>query len=179
MGTWWKHGRLFSWAPKSLQMVTAAMKLEDTSFLEEKLSKPRQHIKKQRHHFANKGLHSQSYGFSIVMYGCESWTIKKAECWRIDVFKLWCWKRLLRVPWIAWRSNQPILKEIKPEHSLEGLMLKLKFQCFGHLMQRADSLERPWCWERLKVKGEEGSRRWDGSMASPNQRTWTWANSGR
>ena len=95
----------------------------------------------------------------IVMYGCESWTIKKAECWKIDAFKLWCWKRLLRVPWIAWRSNQPILKEIEPEHSLEGLMLKLKLQCFGHLMQKADTMERLWCWERLKVNGEEGNRR--------------------
>ena len=97
--------------------------------------------------------------FPVVMYGCESWTIKKAECWRIDAFKLWCWKRLLRVPWIAWRSNQPILKEIEPECSLEGLMLKPKLQCFGHLMQRADSMERLWCWEKLKVKGEEGNRR--------------------
>ena len=80
--------------------------------------------------------------FLVVMYGCESWTVKKAECWRIDVFKLWCWKRLLRVPWTARRSNQSILKEISPEHSLEGLMLKLKLQYFGHLMWRTDSLEK-------------------------------------
>ena len=83
--------------------------------------------------------------FSVVVYGCESWTIKKAECWRIDAFELWCWKRLLRVPWTARRSNQSILKETSPGCSLEGLMLSLKLQFFGHLMWRVDSLERPWC----------------------------------
>ena len=83
--------------------------------------KPRQCIKKQRHYFANKGPSSQSYGFSVVMYGCESWNINKTEHWRIDAFELWCWRRLLRVPWTAKRSNQSILKEISPEYSLEGL----------------------------------------------------------
>ena len=102
---------------------------------------PRQHIKKQRHYFANKGLVKATV-FPIVMYGCESWTITKAECWRIDAFELWCWKRLLRVPWTARRCNQSILKEIIPEYSLEGLMLKLKLQYFGHLMWRIDSLEK-------------------------------------
>ena len=81
--------------------------------------------------------------FAVVMYGCESWTTKKAEHQRIDAFELWCWRRLLRVPWTARRTNQSILKEISPEYSLEGLMLKLKLQYFGHLMQRTDSLERP------------------------------------
>ena len=81
--------------------------------------------------------------FPVVIYGCESWNIKKAECWRIDTFELWCWRRLLRVPWTARRSNQSILKEINPQYSLEGLMLKLKLQSFGHLMQRADSFENP------------------------------------
>ena len=76
--------------------------------------------------------------FPVVTYGCESWTVKKSECWRIDAFELWCWRRLLRVPWTARRSNQSILKEISPEYSLEGLILKLKLQCFGHLMQRTD-----------------------------------------
>ena len=93
---------------------------------------PRQHIKKQRHYFGNKGLSSQSYGFPVVMYGSENWTIKKAEHRGIDAFELWCWRRLLRVPWPARRSNQSILKEISPEYSLEGLMLKLKFQYFDH-----------------------------------------------
>ena len=85
------------------------------------------------------------------MYGYESWTIKKAECQRIDAFEKWCWRRLFRVPWTAKRSNQSILKEISPEYSLEGLMLKLKFQYFGHLMQITDSLEKTW--ERLKAGG--------------------------
>ena len=85
--------------------------------------------------------------FPVVICGCESWTIKKAECRRTDAFELWCWRRLLRVPWTARRSNQSILKEISPEYSLEGLMLKLKLQYFGHLMQRTDSFERPPCWE--------------------------------
>ena len=89
---------------------------------------PREHIEKQRHYFANKGPSSQSYGFPVVIYGCESWTIKKAEHPRIDAFELWCWRRLLKVPWTAKRSNQSTLKEISPEYTLEGLMLKLKFQ---------------------------------------------------
>ena len=100
----------------------------------ESYDQPRQHIKRQGHYFANKGPCSQSYAFPVVMYGCESWTIKKAERQRIDAFELWCWRRLLRVPWAARRSNQSILKEISPEYSLEGLMLKLKLQYFGHLM---------------------------------------------
>ena len=114
--------------------------------------------------------------FPVVMYGCESWTIKKVEGQRIDAFELWCWRRLLRVPWTARRSNQSILKEISPEHSLEGLMLKLQY--FGHLMWRTDSLERLWCWKRLKVGGEGDDRGWDGWIASPTQWTWVWINSG-
>ena len=94
----------------------------------------RQHIKKQRHYFANKGLSSQSLVFPVVMYGCDSWTIKKAEHQRIDAFELWCWRRLLRVHWTARRYNQSKLKEISPEYSLEELMLKLQLQYFGHLM---------------------------------------------
>ena len=88
--------------------------------------------------------------FPVVTYGCESWTIKKAECQRIDAFELWCWKRLLRVPWTARRSNQPMVKEISPEYSLEGLMLKLKLQYFGHLMQRTDSLEKTLMLGKIK-----------------------------
>ena len=99
-------------------------------------------ILKSRHFFANKSPSSQGYGFPVVMYGCESWTVKKAEHRRIDAFDLWCWRRLLRVPWTARRSNQSILKEISPERSLEGLMLKLKLRYCGHLMQRADSFEK-------------------------------------
>ena len=99
--------------------------------------------------------------FSVVMYGCESWTVKKAECRRIDAFELWCWRRLLRVPWTARRSNQSILKEINLGCSLEGLMLKLKLQYFGHLMWRVNSLEKTWCWEGWGAGGEGDDRGWD------------------
>ena len=99
-------------------------------------------IQKQRHYFANKGPSSQGHSFPVVMYVYESWTVKKAECRRIDAFDLWCWRRLLRVPWTAKRSNQSILKESGHGCSLEGLMLKLKLQYFGHLMRRVDSLEK-------------------------------------
>ena len=117
--------------------------------------------------------------FLVVMYGCESWTVKKAEHRRIDAFELWCWRRLLRFPWTARRSNQSILKEISPGISLEGMMLTLKLQYFGHLMQRADSLEKKlWCWEGLEAGGEGDDRGWDGWMASLTRWTWVWVNSG-
>ena len=95
----------------------------------------------------------------VVMYGCESWTIKKAECWRIDAFELWCWRRLLRVPWTARRSNQFILKEISPECSLEGLVLKLKLQYFGHLMWRVDSFEKTLMLGRIRDRRRRGQQR--------------------
>ena len=97
--------------------------------------------------------------FLVVMYGCKSWTIKKAECQRTDAIELWCWRRLLRIPWTAGRSNQSILKEINPEYSLEGLMLKLKLQYFGHLIQRAESLKKTLMLKRLKAGGEGDDRR--------------------
>ena len=99
--------------------------------------------------------------FPVIMYGCENWTIKKAEHWRIDAFELWCWGRPLRVPWTARRSKQSILKEINPEYSLERLILKLKLQYFGHWCKELTHLKRPWCWERLKA-GEGDDRGWDG-----------------
>ena len=115
--------------------------------------------------------------FPVVVYGCESWTMKKAEHGRIDAFELWCWRRLLRVPWTARRSNESVLKEIIPGCSLEGLMLKLKLQYFGYPMWRMTYLKRPSCWERLKVGREEDDRGWDGWMASPTQWTWIWVSS--
>ena len=130
---------------------------------------PRQHIKKQRHYFADKCRYVKAMVFPVVMYGCESWTIKKAEGWRIDAFELWCWRRLLRVPWTARRSNQSILKEISPEYSLEGLMPKLKLQFLATWCEELTPWKRPWCWERLKAGGEGDDRRWDGWMASPTQ----------
>ena len=116
--------------------------------------------------------------FPVVMYGCESWTVKNAECWRIDAFQLWGFRRLLRVPLTTTSSNQSILKEISPGCSLEGLMLKLKLQFFGYLMQNVDSLEKT-----LMLGGTGGRRRrdnrgGDGWMASPTQWTWVWVNSG-
>ena len=127
--------------------------------------------------FNDEGPYSQNYGFPVVMYGCEIWNIKKAECWRIDTFELRCQRRLLRVLWTARRSNKSILKEISPGCSLEGQMPKLKLQYFGHLMRRADSMEKT----RLLGKTEgrrRGNRGWDGWMASPNEWTWIWVNSG-
>ena len=119
----------------------------------------RQHIKKQRHYFANKGPSSQSCGFFSGHVWIESWTIKKAERRRIDVFELWCWRRLLRVPWTARRSNQSILKEISPGCSLEGLMLKLELQYFGHLMRRVDSLEKTLMLGRFGGRRRRGRQR--------------------
>ena len=117
--------------------------------------------------------------FPVVMYGCESWHIKKAECWKTDAFELCCWRRPLRITWTARRSNQSILKEISLEYSLEGLMqmLKLKLQHFGHRCKAQTHLKIPWCWERLKA-GEGDNRGWDGWMASPTWSTWVWASSG-
>ena len=139
--------------------------------------KPRQLIKKQRHYIADKDLSSQAMVLSVVMYECESWTIKRAEHKRVDAFELWCWRRLQRVPWTVGRSNQSILKEISAAYSLEGLMLKLKLQYFGHLMQRTNSLAEPWCWEKLKAVGEGDNRGWAGWMASPTWCTWVWVSS--
>ena len=115
--------------------------------------------------------------FPVVIYGCESWTIKKAESWRIDAFELWCWRRLLRFSWTARRSNQFILKEISPEYSLEGLMLKLKLQYFGHRMRRADLLEKTLMLGKIDGRRRD-SRGWDGWMASPTRWTWVWVGSG-
>ena len=155
-GEKWKQWQtLFSWAPKSLQMMTAAMKLKDTCSLEKKAMTNLDSILKSRDITLPTKIHIvKTMVFPVVMYGCESWTIKKAEHWRIDVFEVWCWRRLLRVPWTARRSNQSILKEISPGNSLEGMMLKLKLQYFGHLMRSVDSLEKT-----LMLGGIGGRRR--------------------
>ena len=117
--------------------------------------------------------------FPVVKYVCESWTVKKAEHQRIDAFELWCWRRLLRVPWTARRSNQSILGEISPGYSLEGMMLKLKLQYFGHLMQRVDSLEKTLMMGRIGGRMRRGKTEgWDGWMASLTRWTWVWVNSG-
>ena len=112
------------------------------------------------------------------MYGCDSWTIKKDEHWRSDSSELLCWRRLLRVPWTARRSNQSILKEISPEYSLEGLMLKLKLITLATWWEGLSHSKRPWCWKSLKVGGEGDDRGWAGWMPSPTLWTWVWVNSG-
>ena len=116
--------------------------------------------------------------FPVFMYGCESWSIKKADHWRIDAFGLWCWRRLLRVPWTARRSNQSILKEIVPEYLLEGLMLKLNLQYFDHLMWRTGSLEKTLMLGKIEGRRKGDDRGWDGWMASLTRWMWVWVNSG-
>ena len=145
----------FFWAPKSPWTVTAAVKLKDACSLEGKLWHNLDGILKSRDIPLPTKVHTvNAMVFPVVMYGCESRTIKKVEYWRIDAFELWCWRRLLRAPWTARRSNQSILKEISPEYSLEGLRLKPKLQSFGRLMQRATSLDKT-----LMLGMIEGTRR--------------------
>ena len=150
----WKQWQtLFSWAPKSLQMVTAAMKLKEACSLEENYDQPRQHIKKQRHYFVNKCSYSQSYGFSSNDVWMWELDHKESRVPKIDAFELWCWRRLLRLLWTARRSNQSILKEISTEYSLEGLMLKLKTPIFwppdtkNRLTGKDPDAGKDWRWE--------------------------------
>jgi len=164
MGKQWKQCQTLFWgAPKSLQMVTAAMKLKDSLEVLEVLLLGRKvmtnldSIFKSRDITLPTKVHLvKAMVFPVVIYGCESWTVKKAERQRIDAFELWCWRRLLRVPWTARRSNQSILKEISPEYSLEGLMLKLKLQFFGHLMQGTDSFEKTLILGKIEGKRRRG-----------------------
>ena len=146
--------------------------------LKKSYDKPRQCIKKQRHHFADKGPYSQSYDFSSSHVWMWEFDHKEGWAWRINAFELWCLRRLLRVPGTARRSNQSVLLEINHEYSLEGLMLQLKLQYFGRLIELTH-WKRPWCCERLKAGGEGGDRRWNAWMASLTPWTWVWANSGR
>ena len=155
-GNWKQCQTLFLGALKSLQMVTAAIKLEDAYLLlGRKVMTNLDSILKSRDITLPTKVHLvKAMVFPVVMYGCESWTVKKAEFQRTDAFELWCWRRLLRVPWTARRSKQSILKEISPEYSLEGLMLKPKLQYFGYLMRRTDSFQKT-----LKLANMEGRRR--------------------
>ena len=140
-------------------MVTTAMKLKDACSLEEVMTNLDSILKSKDINLLTKVHLVKAMTFPVVMYGCESWTIKNAECQRIDAFELWCWRRLLRVPWTARRSNQSIIKEISPEYSLEGLMLKLKLQYFGHLMQRTDSLEKTLVLGKIEGRRRRGQQR--------------------
>ena len=160
MGETWKQWQtLFSWAPKSLRTVTATMKFKDVCSLEEVMTNLDSILKGRDITLPTKVRIVKAMVFPVVMYGCESWTIKKAEHWRIDAFQLWCWRRLLRVPWTTKRSNQSILKEINPEYSLEGLMLKLKLQYFGHLMPRTYSLEKTLMLGKTEGRRRRGQQR--------------------
>ena len=160
MGKQWKQYQTLSFgAPKSLQMVTAAM-IKRRLLLGRKVMTNLDTIFKSRDiTLPTKVCIVKAMVFPVVMYGCESWTVKKAERGRIDAFELWCWRRLLRVPWTARRSNQSILKEINPEYSLEGLMLKLKLQYFDHLIQTADSLEKSLMLGRIEDRRRRGCQK--------------------
>ena len=154
---------LFSWAPESLQTVTAAIKFKDALPWKESYDKHRQYIKTWKHHFADKVHIVKAVASAVEMYRCESWTIQKAEHWRADAFKLWFGIRPLRVPCTTKRSINSICKEINPEYSLKGLMLKLKLQCVGHLMQRANSLEKTLMLRKIKSRRmRRNDKRWDG-----------------
>ena len=163
MGKWWKEWDFIFWAPKSLQMVTAAMKSKRHLLLGRKAMANLDSILKSRDITLSTKVHIiKTMVFPVVMYGCKCWTIKKADHWIFDAFNPWCWRRLLNVPWTARRSNQSILKEMSPESSLEGLMLKLKLQYFGHLMQRTDSLEKTLMMGKIEGRRRRGRqrRRW-------------------
>ena len=157
---WGNNGnsdRLFYRAPKSLQMMTAAMKLKDTCSRRKAMTNLDSILKIRDITLLKKVCLVKAMVFPEATYGCESWTIKKADHRRIDAFELWCWRRLLRVPWTARRSNQSILKEIRPEYSLEGLMLKLQY--FGHLMRRSDSLEKTLSLGKIEDRRKRGQQR--------------------
>ena len=179
MGKQWKQWHtLFSWASKSLQVVTWRYEIKRRLLLG-KLMTNLDSVLKSRDITLPKKVHLvKAMVFPVVTYGCASWTIKKAECWRIDAFELWCWRRLLRVPQTARKSNQSILKEISPEYSLEGLMLKLKLQYSGHLMWRADSSEKTLLLWKIKGRRRRGQQRIRWFDGITTQWTWVWVNSG-
>ena len=163
--------------PKSLQMVTAALKLRHLLLGRKVMTYLDSIFKSRDITLPTKICLVKAMAFPGVRCECDSWTVKKAERRRIDAFELWCWRRLLRVPWTERRSNQSILKEISPGYSLEGMMLKLKLQYFGHLMWRADSLEKTLMLGKIEDRGEGDDQGWDGWMASLTQWTWVWVNS--
>ena len=191
MGKQWKQCQtLFFWAPKSLQMVTA-VKVEEWKLWNEK-NEIKRHLLLGRKVMTNLDsilksrditlptkLHLvKAMVFPVVMYGCDSWTIKKAEHRRIDAFELWCWRRLLRVPWTARSSNQSILKEINPGCSLKGLMLKLKLQYFGHLIWKANSFEKTLMLGKIEGRRRRGRQRMRWLDGITNSMGVVWVDSG-
>ena len=177
MGKQWKQCQtLFLGAPKPLQMVICSHEIKRRLLLGRKVMTNLDSIFKSRDITLPTNVRLvKAMVFPVVMYGCESWTVKKAECWRINAFELWCWRRLLRVPWATRRSNQSILKEISPGCSLEGMMLKLKL---WPPHAELTHWKRLWCWEGLGAGGEGDNRGWDGCMALSTRWTWVWVNSG-
>ena len=179
MGEKWKQWQtLLSWAPKSLQTMTTATKLKDL-FLGRKAKTKLNSILKSRNITLPTKVHLvKAMGFSVVMYGYESWTIKKAEHQKMDAFTLWCWRKLLRVPWTATRSNQSILKEINPDIHWKDWCWRWSSNTWATWCEELTHWKRPWCWERLKA-GEGGDGGWDNWRASPTQWTRVWAKSRR
>ena len=163
MGKQWKECQtFFYWSPKSLKNCDWSHEIKRCLLFGRKVMTNLDSILKSWDiTLSTKVSLVKAMDFPVVLYGCESWTIKKAGHQRTEAFELWCWRRLLRAPWTAWRSNQSILKEISPECSLEGLMLKLKLQFFGHWWEELIHWKRPWCWEKLRAGGEgDNSMRW-------------------
>ena len=160
-------------------MVTAAMKLKDAASLEERYDKPRQHVKKQKHYLLTKFCIIKDMLFPVVMCGYESWTIKEVEHQRNDASVLWCWRRLLKVPWTARRSKQSILKKSTLNIHWKDWCLSWSSNTLATWCEEPTLWKRPWCSERLRARGERDDRGRDGWMASPTQWTWVWASSGR
>ena len=174
----WKQWQTLFWgAPKSLQMVTAAMKLRHLLLGRKVMTNLDSILKSRDITLPTKVCLVKAMVFPVVMYECDSWTIKKAEHLRIDAFELWCWRRLLRVPWTARRSNQSILKEISPE-IIGRTDVEWNSNTLATWCEELTYLKIPWCWERLKAGGKEDDREWDGWMASPTQWTWVWVDCG-
>ena len=173
MGKQWKQCQNLFWGSKITVDGDCSHEIKRRLFLGRKVMTNLDSILKSRDiTLPTKVCQVKAMIFPVVIYGCESWTVKKAERWRIDSFELWCWRRLLRVPWTARRSNQSILKEIGPEYSLEGLMLKLKLQYFDYLMWRTDTFEKTLMLGKIEGRKRRDTRGWYGWMASPT--LWTW-----
>ena len=179
MGKQWKQFQTLFWgASKSLQMVISAMKLKDAYSFGRKLMTNLDSILKSRGITLPTEVHLvKTMVFPVVMYGCESWTVKKGEHRRIDAFELWCWRRLLRAPWTARRSNHSILKEILGIHWKDWCW-SWNSNTLASSCKESTHWKRPWCWEGLGEGGEGDDRRWYGWMASPTRWTWVWVNSG-
>ena len=179
MGKQWKQCQTLFWGGSKITADgDCSHEIKKCLFLGRKVMTNLDSILKSRDITLPTNVHSvKAMIFPVVMYGCESWTVKKAECWRIDALELWCWRRLLGVPWTARNPNQSILKEISPGCSLEGLMLSWNSNTLATSCEELTHWKRLWCWEGLGAGGEGDDKGWDGWMASPTRWTWVWVNS--